>query len=91
MNASRCCTHHGQLVLQGEHSLFPAGHQLLQVLVPELLAGAALPRALPAAFQLGLLVDLGGLAARPLAHSLLRLLVRHLAGACLGNTATNMA
>lgn len=49
---------HVKLLPQGTDGPLFTGDQLLQVLVPQLLPGPALPGALPAALQLGLQVDL---------------------------------
>lgn len=48
---------HLQLLPQGADGSLLAGHQLLQVLVPQLLPRPALPRALTASLQFGLQVD----------------------------------
>lgn len=47
-------THHLELLSQSNHRLFSVGHELLQVLIPQLLASTALPRALPASFCNGI-------------------------------------
>lgn len=43
-------THHLELLPQSKHRLFSVGYELLQVLIPKLLASTALPRTLPASF-----------------------------------------
>lgn len=47
-------THHLELLSQSNHRLFSVGHELLQVLIPQLLASTAFPRALPASFCNGI-------------------------------------
>lgn len=54
---------HFQFLSEPADGRLPAGHQLLQILVAELLPGAALPGTLPAPLQLGLQVNFGGLPA----------------------------
>lgn len=54
---------HLQLLPQGADGSLLAGHQLLQVLVPQLLSGSTLSGTLTASLQLGLQVDLGRFAA----------------------------
>lgn len=55
--------HHVQLLPERADGPLLAGDQLLQVLVAQLLPGAALPGALATSLQFGLQVDLGRLAA----------------------------
>lgn len=51
-------TIHLELLPQSKHRLFSVGHELLQVLIPQLLASTALPRTLPASFELSFHVRL---------------------------------
>lgn len=55
----KMCIYHLQLLPQCTDGSLLAGHQLLQVLVPQLFPSPTLSGTLPAALQLGLQVDLG--------------------------------